>query len=48
MAEKPYIIAGGGIRGLAAALRLAKAGKHSLIWRGGELCPNLGGRGGNK
>ena len=42
MAEKPFIIAGGGIGGLAAALGLAKAGKHSLVLEQAERLGEIG------
>ena len=42
MAEKPFIIAGGGIGGLAAALGLAKAGKHSLVLEQAEWLGEIG------
>ena len=42
MAEKPFIIAGGGIGGLAAALGLAKAGKHSLVLEKAERLGEIG------
>ena len=42
MAEKPFIIAGGGIGGLAAALGLAKAGKHSLVLEQAESLGEIG------